>query len=115
MRRRFKRTGLVLTLAVLTVTVLGASSYSASAEPSAPAAETLRTMGFGTPDEIARVRVEEAKKAIAPNDVDMDTAGCDEQKFLAAGASGWPPDIVYIGRERIGTYANRDSLTALTS
>lgn len=96
--------------------VTAAVSESASAKThSAGAPVTLRTMGFALPDEIARVRVDEAKKAIAPAEVEMDTSGFDEQKFLSAVASGNPPDLVYMGRNSIGQYAKRGALVPLSS
>jgi multiple sugar transport system substrate-binding protein len=102
------------TVIVLAITV-GVAVSSASAGPKRATA-TLRTMGFGLPDEIARVRVDEAKKAVGTsNDFQMDTGGFDEQKFLSAVASGNPPDLIYMDRQLIGTYANRGALQPLTS
>lgn len=49
------------------------------------------------------------------NDFQMDTGGFDEQKFLSAVASGNPPDLIYMDRQLIGTYANRGALQSLTS
>jgi multiple sugar transport system substrate-binding protein len=102
------------TVIVLAIAV-GVAVSSASAGPKRATA-TLRTMGFGLPDEIAKVRVEEAKKAVGTsNDFQMDTGGFDEQKFLSAVASGNPPDLIYMDRQLIGTYANRGALQSLTS
>ena len=105
---------LVVALAALAVTALGGASASARIT-SGQGGATLRTMGFGLPDEIARVRVDEAKRAIAPADVEMDTAGFSEQKFLSALAARNPPDLVYFGRHFVGTYASRNALMPLGS
>jgi multiple sugar transport system substrate-binding protein len=74
---------------------------------------TLTTMGFGTPDEIATVRVGLADKAIAPAKVKISENAFDPQQFLSAVASNKPPDLVYMDRQLIGTYAARGTLEPL--
>ncbi|MFL6122100.1 extracellular solute-binding protein [Actinophytocola sp.] len=74
---------------------------------------TLTTMGFGTGDEIATTRVDLADKAIAPAKVKIGESAFDAQQFLSAVASNNPPDLVYIDRQKLGTYAARGTLEPL--
>ena len=80
-------------VAIVVGTAVGTASARTDGRAGAEGAATMRTSGFALPDEIARVRVDLAKAAVAPVQVEMDTAGFDEQKFLAAVASGNPPDL----------------------
>jgi multiple sugar transport system substrate-binding protein len=116
---RFRRRGvapaaLLFVLALVLSVAAGTASARVDTAERAGAAATLRTMGFGLPDEIARVRVDMTKAALNI-ETNMDTAGFDEQKFLSAVASGNPPDLVYMPREFIGQYAKRRALVPLTS
>jgi multiple sugar transport system substrate-binding protein len=74
---------------------------------------TLSTFGFSLPDEIATVRVDTFKKAHPQVQVKITEGGFDEQQFLSAVASGTPPDLVYVDREIIGTYAARGAILPL--
>jgi multiple sugar transport system substrate-binding protein len=78
------------------------------------AAVTLTSMGFGLGDEIATTRADLAKKAIAPATVKIGGGAFDAQQFLAAVASHTPPDLVYLDRQLLGTYAARGTLEPLT-
>ncbi|SFW86032.1 extracellular solute-binding protein [Amycolatopsis australiensis] len=75
---------------------------------------TLTTMGFGLGDEIATTRADLAGKAIAPATVKIGGSAFDAQQFLAAVASHTPPDLVYLDRQLLGTYAARGTLEPLT-
>jgi multiple sugar transport system substrate-binding protein len=74
---------------------------------------TLSTFGFSLPDEIATTRVDAFKKAYPQVQVKITEGGFDEQQFLSAVASGAPPDLVYVDREIIGTYAARGAIQPL--
>jgi multiple sugar transport system substrate-binding protein len=74
---------------------------------------TLSTFGFSLPDEIATTRVDTFKKAYPKVQVKITEGGFDEQQFLSAVASGAPPDLVYVDREIIGTYAARGAIQPL--
>ena len=74
---------------------------------------TLSTFGFSLPDEIATTRVDTFKKAYPQVQVKITEGGFDEQQFLSAVASGAPPDLVYVDREIIGTYAARGAIQPL--
>ncbi|MDO3704613.1 extracellular solute-binding protein [Micromonospora sp. C28SCA-DRY-2] len=75
---------------------------------------TLTTMGFGLSDEIATTRVDAFKRDHPGVDLKITEGAFDEQQFLSAVASGNPPDLVYMDRKLIGTYAKRGSIQPLT-
>jgi multiple sugar transport system substrate-binding protein len=73
---------------------------------------SISTMGFGLPDEIASTRVEAFEKQSGTT-VKVNEGGFDEQQFLSAVASGNPPDVVYLDRNVLGTYAARGAIQPL--
>ncbi|MFC7531965.1 ABC transporter substrate-binding protein [Actinoplanes sp. GCM10030250] len=77
------------------------------------AAVTLTMMGFGTGDEVAKTRFDAANAAIAPSTAKASEGSFDAQAFLSAVASGSPPDLVYMERRLLGTYAAKKALTPL--
>ncbi|MEU4422044.1 extracellular solute-binding protein [Actinoplanes sp. NPDC024001] len=77
------------------------------------AAVTLTTMGFGTADEIAKTRFDAANAAIAPSRAQASEGSFDAQAFLSAVASGSPPDLVYMERRLLGTYAAKKAIMPL--
>jgi multiple sugar transport system substrate-binding protein len=90
----------------------GAGTTGAVAKPTAD--QTLTIMGFGPGDEIANTRAELATKAIAPAKVKNPKGAFDGQQFLAAVAANKPPDVVYLDRQRLGTYAAKGVFMPLT-
>lgn len=94
----------VVTLLALTTGCGGVGSGDSGGE------QTLTTMGFGLPDEIAKVRVDQFKEANPKVKVKITEGGFDEQQFLSSVASGNPADVVYMDRASIGTYAARGAL-----
>jgi multiple sugar transport system substrate-binding protein len=75
----------------------------------------LTVMGFGAGDEIATVRLDEAKKALGDGvDVKLVEGDLDIQQFLSSVATGEPPEIVYANRDQIGTFASRGAIMPLT-
>jgi multiple sugar transport system substrate-binding protein len=57
--------------------------------------------------------VDTFKQAHPQVQVKITEGGFDEQQFLSAVASGAPPDLVYVDREIIGTYAARGAIQPL--
>ncbi len=103
------RTGHTPAAAMLLVTLTacgGAGSGSGGAA-------SLTTMGFGLPDEIATVRVDAFRRANPRVKLTINQGRFDEQAFLSAVASGNPPDVVYLDRDRIGGYAARGVIQPL--
>jgi multiple sugar transport system substrate-binding protein len=112
------RIGVVLVaLACLLTAGCGGGGSSAGKSTTAPAAggptgkgQTLVIMGFGTGDEIATTRAALAKKAVAPAQVKNPEGAFNDQQFLAAVASGTVPDLIYLDRQKVGTYAAKGAL-----
>jgi multiple sugar transport system substrate-binding protein len=111
-----RRTKFAATAAILALTLTGCGGVGADDDEPASDGEpvTLQSMGFGAGDEIAKVRVDEALKAISPSTVKLSENAFDPQQFLSAVAAGSPPDLVYMGRQMVGTYAAKGNLTPLT-
>jgi multiple sugar transport system substrate-binding protein len=74
------------------------------------AGQTLTIMGFGSGDEIATTRTKIATKAVAPSKVKNPTGGFNDQQFLTAVSSGQVPDLIYLDRQKVGTYAAKGAL-----
>jgi multiple sugar transport system substrate-binding protein len=113
---RQKRSALAAALVALCIIAFGGASTLASARGDATNERgTLQIMGFGTPDEIATARVARAERDIAPTRLQIVRGGFDQQQFLSAVASGNPPDVIYVDRQLIGTFAHRRAIVPLTS
>lgn len=116
MVRSWSRVGFFTALIALfaTVVVTAASAHPSSSGQAA--ANTLNIMGFGTNgDDVAKSRFALAQQAIAPDTVSAPNGGFNDQQFLAAIASGNAPDLVYMSRDKVGTYAAKGALQPLTS
>ena len=107
-----KRYPLVVVAAAALV-LSGCGGVGGGDDDGAGGAATLTTMGFGVGDEIASTRVDLADKAIAPSKVKIGSDTFDAQQFLSAVASKTPPDLVYMDRQLLGTYAARGTLEPL--
>jgi len=75
---------------------------------------SLTNLGFGLGDEIATERVDYFKEQFPNFELQFTEGALDEQQFLTSVASGNPPDLVYMGREVLSTYAVRGALMPLT-
>jgi multiple sugar transport system substrate-binding protein len=73
----------------------------------------LSTMGFGLPDEIATTRIDMFREEFPDVELDVVEGDFDEQQFLSAVASGDVPDLVYLPRTELGSYAARGAITPL--
>ncbi len=84
-------------------------------DPDAQLSGSLQVMGFGATDEIAKVRLQQAKAALSEDvDVKLVEGDLDIQQFLSAVATGEPPEIIYANRNQIGTFASRGAIIPLT-
>jgi multiple sugar transport system substrate-binding protein len=108
-RRRLRRTlaGLAAVTALLPVSACGGVGF-------ADTTDSFTTMGFGLGDALATVRMDLARKKLAPMDVQINEGAFDEQQFLSAVAAGDPPDVVVMDRALIGGYAARGAIVPLT-
>jgi multiple sugar transport system substrate-binding protein len=111
MSKRYARMAAAATTAALVLA--GCGGVGGGDDSAAGGAATLTTMGFGVGDEIASTRVDLADKAIAPSKVRIGGNAFDAQQFLSAVASNNPPDLVYLDRQLLGTYAARGTLEPL--
>ncbi|MFC0504481.1 extracellular solute-binding protein [Micromonospora costi] len=113
MSRKLRATALA---GVLALAVSGCGGVGGGGKDSGGTAAkgTLSTMGFGLSDEIASTRVDAFKRDHPDVDLKITEGSFDEQQFLSAVASGNPPDLVYMDRKLIGTYATRGSIQPLT-
>lgn len=114
MRQRF-HTSVAGVLAVLLAAAAGCGGVGGGddSDNDTGAGVTLTTMGFGTEDEIASVRADLANKAIAPSSVKVSDGAFDAQQFLSAVASGNPPDLIWLDRQLLGTYAAKGTVIPL--
>ena len=101
-------------LAIALLLVAGCGGVGGGDDSAEPGRGTLTTMGFSLPDEIATTRVDTFKKQNPDVTVTITEGAFDEQQFLSAVASGSPPDLVYMDRKLVGTYATRGSILPLT-
>ncbi|GAB3437269.1 extracellular solute-binding protein [Phycicoccus ginsengisoli] len=88
----------------------GSSGGSAGGKPSG----SLNIMGFGGEDEVAKARIAAFKQAYPDVTVTHNKGDFDAQQFLTALSSGNPPDLVYMDRNLIGTYAAKGVVQPLT-
>jgi multiple sugar transport system substrate-binding protein len=88
----------------------GKATTTTAASGPTGAGQTLVLMGFGSGDEIATTRIALAKKAIAPARVRNPDGAFNDQQFLTAVASGTVPDLIYLDRQKVGTYAAKGAL-----
>jgi multiple sugar transport system substrate-binding protein len=92
------------------VLVLAGCGGVGSGDDDAGGRVTLTTMGFGLPDEHATARIDAFKAANKNVDVHVNEGDFDDQQFLAAVASGDVPDLVYMTRDKLGSYAARGAV-----
>jgi multiple sugar transport system substrate-binding protein len=100
-----------LAAALLVVTACGGVGNDTSGDSAGKT--TITTMGFGLPDEHATARVDVYRKAHSDVDVRVNEGAFDEQQFLSAVASDSPPDLVYLDRDKLGSFAARGALRPL--
>src|SRR5439155_21346141 len=116
--RRKRLAYLSLAVAAVVATAIAATFASANTSknsgPFTRQAGNLSIMGFGTGDDVAETRAALAIKAVGVN-VDRPSGGFNDQQFLAAVASGNVPDLVYLDRQKVGTYAAKGAFQPLTS
>jgi multiple sugar transport system substrate-binding protein len=109
-RRSLAFASLIAALGVLAFAATLASAHSTTKK-----AGTLNIMGFGTGDDVAESRAAIATAALGGTTVNRPSGSFNDQQFLAAVASGNPPDLVYLDRQKVGTYAAKGAFIPLTS
>ena len=96
------------------IVTVAVTAGMASAHSTKTTAGTLNIMGFGKGDDVAESRAAIAIKAVGGN-VNRPSGSFNDQQFLAAVASGNVPDLVYLDRQKVGTYAAKGAFLPLTS
>ncbi len=86
---------------------------SGGSAPGATPTGALKIMGFGGEDEVAQARVAAFKAAYPSVAVTNNKGEFDPQQFLTALASANPPDLVYMDRNLVGTYAKKGAIVPL--
>lgn len=99
-------------LGLLTALVVLALAAGAQAQP-LEASGTLKVLGFGLPDEIATERVAQFEETYPDVDLQITEGAIDQQQLLTAIASGNPPDVIYLNRDDLSTYATRGAIQPL--
>ena len=106
MRGRWKRIAFVGACAALAVSVFGGAG-SARVEQQ----RTLNIYGFGPGDDVAQTLTGFASRALGDNvEIENPRGGFNDQAFLAMLASRNVPDVVWMSRGLVGTYAARGAL-----
>jgi multiple sugar transport system substrate-binding protein len=108
------RKALALAALIASVAMVAITASLASAHSTKTNAGTLNIMGFGTGDDVAESRAAIATKAVG-GAVNRPSGSFNDQQFLAAIASGNAPDLVYLDRQKVGTYAAKGAFLPLTS
>src|SRR3954470_5325518 len=108
-RKSLAFASLIAALGVLAFAATLASAHSTTAK-----AGTLNIMGFGTGDDVAESRAAIATAAVGGS-VGPPSASFNDQQSLAAVASGNAPDLVYLDRQKVGTYAAKGAFQPLTN
>jgi multiple sugar transport system substrate-binding protein len=108
------RKALALAALIASVATVAITAGFASAHSTKASGGTLNIMGFGKGDDVAESRAEIAIKAVNGN-VNRPSGGFNDQQFLAAVASGNAPDLVYLDRQKVGTYAAKGAFLPLSS
>jgi len=120
-----RRPAVILALATLSLSACagvgssgggaGGGQNTAGGGFSGAAEGPLNIMGFSGEDEVATARIA-AFQASAPKvAVTHNKGDFDAQQFLTALASNNPPDLVYMDRKLIGTYAAQGAIQPLTA
>jgi len=108
-RRGFLQASAVLVLAGCG----GVGTNAKSGGNSAGTTGSLTTQGFGKPDDVGQARIDAFKAAYPKIDLRINEGSFDPQQFLSAVASGNPPDLIYMDRQLVGTYAAQGAVEPL--
>lgn len=111
-KRSWSYFAVMLAMAAVMVFAAGAPALQLAEAQDGISGE-LSVMGFSLPDEVATVRVDRFRELYPDVELNITEGGLDQQQFLTAVASGNAPDIVYMSRELLSTYAVRGALMPL--
>ncbi|HET6551539.1 MAG TPA: extracellular solute-binding protein [Solirubrobacter sp.] len=114
---RWKRATLLAAGAALVVVLTASLASAAPSAGTRVAASTLHIYGMGGRDDVAQGRLDIANKVITDggDSVDNPVNGFNDQAFLARLAARDIPDLIYLDRNKVGTYAARNALLPLAN
>jgi len=117
MTGRWKRVSLLsVVLALCVVAATGFATAGHAGKAGANASRTLNIYGMGGRDDVAQGRLDFAANAMGSDvAIDNPVGGFNDQAFLAQLASGNVPDLVYLDRGSVGTYAAKKAFVPLAS
>jgi multiple sugar transport system substrate-binding protein len=92
---------------------VGAKKKAAPNQSGPTDSGSLTTQGFGGDDDVGKARVKAFRDAYPNVKLTVTTGSFDPQQFLSAVASGNPPDLVYMDRQILGTYAAKGAVVPL--
>ena len=92
----------------------GGGSQSAGA-PAIQASGELNVMGFDCTkgDDIATNRIKDFKSQYPDVTLKCAEGGLNDQQFLTAVQGGSPPDLIYMDRGKIGTFASKGAIQSM--
>lgn len=114
--RLIRLTVVIGALVLALATVAGFANARSNGVVRAGADRTLDIYGMGGRDDVAQGRLDYAGGVMGSTvEVKNPVGGFNDQAFLARLASGDIPDLVYFGRDKVGTYAAKGALQPLTN
>jgi multiple sugar transport system substrate-binding protein len=122
MLSRWKKVSLLGATALLAVVVAAGLASAAPVQGTSPTAQagggrTLNIYGLGGRDDVAQGRLDIADRVMRDNGatVNNPVSAFNDQAFLARLAARDIPDLVHMGRDKIGTYAARNALVPMAN
>ena len=101
---------------VLAAVALGVVIAAGMASASSLQARTLDIYGFGPGDDVATTLTNYARGQLGNNvEIENPRGAFNDQAFLTMLASRNVPDVIWMGRHLVGSYAARGALTPLTN
>ncbi|MGW5663979.1 hypothetical protein ACWEWG_28480 [Streptomyces sp. NPDC003758] len=103
-RRRFLA-GSIGALALASTNACGGVGAKSNGGGNKVGGGVLSTQGFGKPDDVGQARIDGFKSAYPKVELRLNEGDFDPQQFLSAVSSGNAPDLVYLDRDLVGSYA----------
>ncbi|MGW0086714.1 extracellular solute-binding protein [Streptomyces sp. NPDC003393] len=111
-RRRFLA-GSIGALALASASACGGVGAKSGTGGGKAGAGALSTQGFGKPDDVGQARIDAFKSAYPKVKLHINEGDFDPQQFLSAVSSGNAPDLVYLDRDLVGSYAAKGVIQPL--
>jgi multiple sugar transport system substrate-binding protein len=116
MKGRLKVSLVLVVLALCAIAATGFATAGHAGKAGANASRTLDIYGMGGRDDVAQGRLDYTAVQMGSDvDINNPVGGFNDQAFLAQLAAGNVPDLVYLGRGSVGTYAAKKAFLPLAS